>query len=322
MKLIRYSFFIIFLIALNLQAQDSSLMVFDDSEVAVVKIYIEQEYLNYLYAPENAESDSLFPARFVYQNAQIPDTTVENIGFRIRGNTSRVSRKKSFKVDFNHFVQGRQFYDLEKMNLNGEHNDPSIIRAKLCWDLFNQIGVPASRANHARVYINDQYYGLYINVEHIDDEFVQKRFGNQDGNLYKCLYPADLVYHGPEQYHYKTYYGNRRAYDLKTNKEEDDYSDLVHFIDVLNNTPVSRFQTEIEKIFNVDNFLKCLAMDILTGSWDDYWYLKNNYYLYHDPAMNRFEFIPYDYDNTYGIDWVGGNWGDRKSTRLNSSHYS
>ena len=126
-------------------------MVFDDSEVAVVKIYIEQEYLNYLYAPENAESDSLFPARFVYQNAQIPDTTVENIGFRIRGNTSRVSRKKSFKVDFNHFVQGRQFYDLEKMNLNGEHNDPSIIRAKLCWDLFNQIGVPASRANHARV---------------------------------------------------------------------------------------------------------------------------------------------------------------------------
>lgn len=311
MKSIRFTLALSFLLLFKLYGQDSSSMVFDDSEVAVVKIYIEQEYLDYLYVPENFYSDSLFPARFTYQNAQIPDTTVENIGFRIRGNTSRESRKKSFKVDFNHFVKGRQFYDLEKMNLNGEHNDPSIVRAKLCWDMFNQIGVPASRANHARVYINDEYYGLYINVEHIDDEFVQKRFGSQDGNLYKCLYPADLVYEGPEQYHYKVYHGDRRAYELKTNQETDDYSDLVHFIDVLNNTPDSRFKTEIEKIFNVDNFLKCLAMDVLTGSWDDYWYLKNNYYLYHVPASDRFEFIPYDYDNTYGIDWVGGDWGTR-----------
>ncbi len=292
-------------------AADESWKVFDDRAVGEVKILINPAYLNYILDPANAQSDSLFPATFYYRNPVIPGDTVMLVGFRIRGNTSRASAKKSYKVDFNHFVPGRKFYDLEKMNLNGEHNDPSIMRSKLCWDLFQQIRVPASRANHVRLYINDKYYGLYINVEHVDDEFVQKRFGNQNGNLYKCLWPADLVYLGGDQQPYKKFFGGRPAYELITNKDKNDYSDLVHFIDVLNNTPAPQFKQEIEKVFNVDNFLKWLAMNVLLGSWDDYWYLKNNYYLYHNIATDKFEFIPYDDDNTYGIDWVGGDWATR-----------
>jgi len=290
---------------------DESWKIFDDSSVGEVKIIIDTAFLAYLLDPANAKSDSLFPATFIFKNAVIPGDTLYNVGFRIRGNTSRYSTKKSFKVDINHFVPGRQFYNLEKLNLNGEHNDPSIIRSKLCWDLFQAIGVPASRANHIKLFINDQYSGLYINVEHIDDEFVQKRFGNQHGNLYKCLWPADLVYVGDNQQAYKSEHNGHRTYDLKTNVTEDDYSDLVHFIDVLNNTPLAIFKPEIEKVFNVDNFLKWLVLNVLVGSWDDYWYLKNNYYLYHNTATNRFEFIPYDYDNTYGIDWVTHDWGTR-----------
>jgi len=291
--------------------EDESWKIFDDTAVGEVRIIIEQAYLEFIMDPENAESDSLFPATFIYKNSVIQSDTLYDIGFRIRGNTSRGSEKKSFKVDINHFVSGRQFYDLEKINLNGEHNDPSIIRSKLCWDLFNLISVPATRANHVTLYINNEYMGLYINVEHIDDEFVQKRFGNQIGNLYKCLWPADLIYLGQDQEVYKEYHGDRRIYDLKTNKQEDDYSDLVHFIDVLNNTPQNKFKEEIKKVFNVENFLKWLAMDVLLGSWDDYWFLKNNYYLYNNPATGKFEFIPYDYDNTYGIDWVSRDWGTR-----------
>ncbi|MDZ7336139.1 MAG: CotH kinase family protein [candidate division KSB1 bacterium] len=296
-------------------AADESWKIFDDRTIGDVKILINPAYLNSILDPANAKSDSLFPAAFYYRNAIIPGDTVLLIGFRIRGNTSRTSAKKSFKIDFNHFVPGRKFYGLEKMNLNGEHNDPSIMRSKLCWDLFQQIRVPASRANHVRLYINDKYYGLYINVEHVDDEFVQKRFGNQNGNLYKCLWPADLVYLGPDQQLYKKFFGDRQAYELMTNKDKNDYSDLVHFIDVLNNTPASQFKIELEKVFNVDNFLKWLALNVLVGSWDDYWYLKNNYYLYHNTATDKFEFIPYDYDNTYGIDWVGGDWATRNIYR-------
>lgn len=292
-------------------ASDQSWKVFDDTAVGEVQILIDPASLDYILNFENSKSDSLFRATFIFRNAVIPDDTLDNIGFRLRGNTSRGSQKKSFKIDINHFVAGRQFYDLEKLNLNGEHNDPSIVRSKLCWDLFNSQGIPASRANYVKLFINNEYRGLYLNVEHIDDEFIQKRFGNQDGNLYKCLYPADLDFLGSNPEFYKKYQENRRVYDLKTNRSEDDYSDLAQFIDVLNNTPQSLFKQEFEKIFNVHTFIKWLAVNVIVGSWDDYWYLKNNYYLYHNTATDKFEFIPYDYDNTYGVDWVGGDWGKR-----------
>ena len=35
--------------------------------------------------------------------------------------------------------------------------------------------------------------------------------------------------------------------------------------------------------FNVVNYIKILALDVLIGGWDGYAGNKNNYYLYHGP---------------------------------------
>ncbi len=282
--------------------------IFRDDVVPRVDIFINPDTLDWIY--ENVLSNQEFHALFIFNNGTINDT-VDNVGFRLRGNTSRYSAKKSFKVSFNTFEPGRKWYGLEKINLNGEHNDPSVIRSKLCWDLLNDFELPGSRSNHVSVYINGNYYGLYINVEHIDEEFVKSRYGNNDGNLYKCLYPADLAYLGANPEYYKITVNDRRIYDLKTNKSEDDYSDLAHFIDVLNNTPDDQLICELEKIFNIYDYLKIIAADIFTGNWDGYIYNQNNFYLYHNTATDKFEYIPYDLDNTYGIDWIGRDWGSR-----------
>ena len=61
-------------------------------------------------------------------------SAVSDVGFRLRGNTSRTAAKKSFKVSFNSFNKKQTFYGLQKMNLNGEHNDASIARSKLFWE--------------------------------------------------------------------------------------------------------------------------------------------------------------------------------------------
>ena len=66
-----------------------------------------------------------------------------------------------------------------------------------------------------------------------------------------------------------------------------------------------------KKIFNLDDYLKIIAMDIFTGNWDGYIYNKNNFYLYHNTATGKFEYIPYDLDNTLGIDWLDRDWGRR-----------
>ncbi|MCB9285600.1 MAG: CotH kinase family protein [Lewinellaceae bacterium] len=284
--------------------------VFKDDVIPRVDILLPPDSLVILLAPGNEESNYHWHGTFIFDNGDQVDT-VENIGFRLRGNTSRYSKKKSFKVSFNTYEPGRKWEGLEKLNLNGEHNDPAVIRSKICWDLLRWIGVPAPRANHVELYINGNFFGLYINVEHIDEVFAGLRYGNNNGNLYKCLYPADLVYKGSNPDLYKEEFWGRRAYELITNTDEDDYSDLAHFIDVLNNTPLAQLPCQLEKVFEVDTYLKAMAFDVFTGNWDGPIYNKNNFYLYHNLATGKFEYIPYDLDNTLGIDWLSVDWVTR-----------
>ena len=284
---------------------DESWKLYDDTQVAIINITVDPYALDWMY--NNVESDSMHLATVHFKNAWI-DESIDSVGLRLRGNTSRYSQKKSFKLSFNTFIPGREFYGVDKLNINGEHNDPSIIRSKLCWDFFKAIGLAASRAAHAALYINGIYFGLYISVEHVDDEFLNNHFSDDSGNLWKCLWPADLTYRGSNGEDYYPYHDDVRPYELKTNVELYDYSKLAKLIDAVNNTPNDSFADSLEQILCVPEVLKYFAINILTGSWDDYWFLKNNYYLYYEPALGKFHWIPYDYDNTFGVDWFSVDW--------------
>ena len=291
------------------QSNDESWKLYDDSEVARVDVSIDTAALAWLYNDTNILSDSLHLASFHFKNKYI-DETVDSVGFRLRGNTSRSAKKKSFKISFNTFVSGREFYGVDKLNLNGEHNDPSIIRSKMCWDLFKKIGVISSRSSYAEVYINGLYYGLYISVEHVDNEFLKKNFSDDSGNLWKCLFPADLTYKGDDPNSYKFTDNGRPVYDLKSNESADDYSQLARLISIINSTPDNLFLDSLDKILDVASLLKYFAVNNLTGSWDNYWSLMNNYYLYHNPTKDKFDLIPYDYDNSFGVDWFNVDWSN------------
>lgn len=296
------------------QSYNESWKLFDDSQVAVVKIYADPAAVTWMF--NNPHSDSLHLASMRFTNAFIDDS-ISNIAIRIRGATSRDARKKSLKVSFNTFVAGREFYGVDKLNLNGEHNDPSIIRSKLSFDLFKDAQMTASRASHTAVYINGKYYGLYISVEHIDDEFLNKNFVNSNGNLWKCLYPADLKYLGDNPDLYKLSSNGRPVYELSTNEQINDYSALARFIKIINQTNINILPDSLEKVLDVASVLKYYAMNVLLGSWDDYRFLKNNYYLYHQPDKDLIYLIPYDYDNSFGVDWFDIDW-----SRINPYTYA
>ena len=287
-----------------LSASDLDLL-YDDSQVAIIEISMDSEGLIWMY--DHVQSDSMHLATVHFTNAFI-DETIENVGFRLRGNTSRNAQKKSFKLSFNTFEPGRKFYDVEKLNLNGEHNDPSIIRSKIAWDHYQQTGLATTRAAHCAVYINDVYYGLYISIEHIDEEFLKNHFEDDSGNLWKCLWPADLTYRGPNASDYHPYQDETRPYELKTNEDLYDYSELARLITILHDTPPELLPDSLEQVLVVPDVLKYAAMNVLMGNWDDYWFLTNNYYLYHDPSLDRIRFIPYDYDNSFSIDWFNVDW--------------
>jgi len=276
--------------------------IFNDTVLPEVYITLSPESLSELLLPGNEINENYYPACLHFKSPLLDDS-ITTVGVRLRGKVSRYAKKKSFKISFNKYVPGRRFHGIKKMNLKADHYDPCIIRSKICSNLFREFGLPCSRLNHLKLFINESYWGLYMNVEQIDDLFLKSRFGNRGGNLYKCVYvneQADLSFRHDARY---DLCGDGSTYELKTNTKNPDYSDLAHFIDVLNNTPDHIFSSELEKIFNVQGFLKWMTVTTNCGSWDDYLWTGTNYYLYHNPATGRIEFIPYDFDLTLGIEF-------------------
>jgi spore coat protein H len=278
---------------------------FLQNEVASVYVIIDSVFISNILNNDSLDSNTEYPAQFIYQSSNINDT-ISNIGFRLRGNTSRYADKKSFKVSFNTFTQGQKWNGLEKMNLNGEHNDPSILRSYLSAYLLKSGDLISPRNSYVKLYINNEYKGLYLNVEHIDEEFIQKRLPNDEyGNLYKASYGADLTYLGSNA---SNYYN---LYELKTNESTNDYSGLINFLNVLNNTSNNDFPCAIQEVLDVESYLKTLAIEVLCGHWDGHSFNKNNFYLYQRPSDSKFMLIQYDMDNTFGIDWMSTNWANR-----------
>jgi len=282
--------------------------VFDDHSLPRIDISISQGDLEALY--EDPYSDVEYRAQFSFDREGKKES-FEDIGLRLRGNTSRNKEKKSFRVSFNTFQEGGKFYGLEKMNLNAEVNDPSMVRSKLSWNVFRKLGIPAARSNHILLYINSKFYGVYNNTEHIDENFINARFGTNDGNLYKCTYPADLAYLGENPDDYKIGEQGDRVYNLNTNIEWDDYGDLSALISTIDRYSGTRFMEETEQLMNIQQYLKVMAVDVMIANWDGYIGNINNYYLYRDQITGRMEYIPYDLDNTWGLDWLGVDWTEQ-----------
>jgi len=269
-------------------------------------VYIEcGDALEWMFEEENWYSNVEHPATFTFVSENGSET-VEEVGFRLRGNTSRAAAKKSFKVAFNSFDADASWQGLKKLNLNGEHNDPSTMRARLVWESFRDAGIPVSRSTHIKLFLNGEYHGIYLSSEHLDGRWLNKRFPFGHGNLWKCTYPAELTFisNDPDDYKF-TAWSEQRVYELKTNEAQDDYTALAEFIDALNNSNDSELPCALEAVFDVEGYLKTMAGEILVGHWDNYIGNKNNFYLYQRSFDERLMYLPYDADNTLGIQWFG-----------------
>jgi spore coat protein H len=230
------------------------------------------------------------------------------------GGTADPTDKYPLKIDFNAFG-GQRLLGIDEVGLNGASHDPSHMRDWLTAAMYQSMGLHAVHLGYANVHIDDVWIGLYGLSQSVDKQFLKERFGEaggaDDGNLYKCVYngfgACMLGWLGPNKSDYVRAEGCAEGYDtcgmvLQTNEDDpkqNDYSDLLQLIAVLNNTPLEDLPAELPKVFAVDQFLKLAAVAAATANLDSYFGKGNNFYLYHR-ADGRFEMIPWDFDMTYG----------------------
>lgn len=232
-------------------------------------------------------------------------TVMDSVGVRLKGNSSYMTPgiKKSIKLDFNEFVSGQKLDGLKKVNLNNNFNDPTLMRENLFLDVLGNIGVNAPRCVYTRVYINNVYWGLYNMADHVDKVFLKSRYYVDTGNLYKgdkepWMTCANLSYH-PDPMEY------RNCYTLETNEDIDDWSDLVNLIDVINNTPPSIYNSSLKDVLNTTSFIDAWAANIVFVNVDSYVETGHNYYIYHNPVNDKFEWISWDVNEAFGLWNVG-----------------
>lgn len=222
--------------------------------------------------------------------------TLDSTGIRLKGNASynHPGRKKSLVLNFNEFISGQKVDGLKAVHLNNSAYDPTMLREKIYLDELHHFGLPAPRCAFATLYYNNVYIGLYKIVEPVDKTFLQTRFGNNERNLFKADPNTPLTWEGNTQ---SNYYDN---FELKTNETVNDWSDLITFLDVINNSG-SAFHAQISSAFNVDDYIRIWAMNNVYGNLDSYLYYPHNFYLYNDSLAGKFQWISWDVGVVFGV---------------------
>lgn len=248
----------------------------------------------------------------VYVQATISThgTVLEHVGIRYKGCNSlqgaiqENSGKISLKLDMDHYEDEYQktddqtLFGFGELNLQSNYADTSLIREKIVPELFTSAGVIAPDTAFYRVYVDygdgPVYFGLYTMIEAVEDTLITTGFVDGSGNLYKPEGSGATFEEGTL---------NVSSFEKKTNKKENDYSDIKTLYSVLHSStrlenPVS-WRADLESVLNVDEFLRWLATNTVIQNWDTYGGNSRNYYLYSDPDTGTFFWIPWD--NNYAL---------------------
>ena len=172
--------------------------VFDSSDVIDINISMDEAQWEDLLA--NALSEEYYPC-----DITVNGMTYKNVGLRAKGNTSLSmvvssdSDRYSFKISFDEYVSGQNLDGLSSLILNNCYSDATMMKEAVCYDMFSFLGADASLYNYARISINGQYWGVYLALEPVDEEFAIRNYGLDYGQLYK---PDSMETGGPGKMRY------------------------------------------------------------------------------------------------------------------------
>ncbi len=262
------------------------------------------------FAPEDWEQEM---ADFYRTDVAVPaDLTVDGkkypaVGVGFRGNSSFFSvsagKKRSLNIAIDHSENGRKLYGYKTLNLLNSNSDPSFLRHVL-HDHIAASYLPTTKANLVKLVINGESWGIYVNVQQYNSDFLDDWFGTRKGARWKVPQGRSgkgLSYNGDEIESY------RAGYQMKTRENPAAWRDLVEVTRVLDATPAGELVAKLDPLLNIDRALWFLAIDSVLMDGDGYFSRGSDFFLYQDPS-GRFHVLPHDSNETFN---TGGGRGGR-----------
>ena len=280
---------LLFVTPFNLLSQN----FYDNDYIREIKLYFNQPNWDHLL-------DSLYldgQKQRLLASVKIDGTMYNDVGVRYKGfsSVSINNIKNPFNIKLDYIDNNQNHEGFEKIKLSNVIKDPSFLREVLSYEIARDY-MPSPRANYANVYINDTLWGLYVNVEAINDKFTNKHFATVNSPLIKCN-PLNLsLQTGGENSNLSNTHGNDSSfyydyYDLRSNYG---WTDLYDLIDTLNN-----FVSTVDNILNVDRTLWMHAFNYALINFDSYIGYAQNYYLYKG-LSEQFHPILWDLNMSFG----------------------
>lgn len=222
----------------------------------------------------------------VSASARVDGVSFSKVGLHKKGFIGSLSAfKPSLRLLLDKFEK-QALHGQKDLTLNNSHSDPSYLRQCLAYEVFAAAGVPASRCAFARVTVNGQALGLYVNVEPVKKPLLRRSFPDDGGNLYEGGAGADFI-------------GSRlQLFEKKTHESDPDISDLAQLSAALE-TEGEQLVEKLSPLVDLEAFYRYWAVETLIGHWDSFTGNANNFYVYHEPASGKFYFIPSGPDQAF-----------------------
>ncbi|ORX55230.1 coth-domain-containing protein [Piromyces finnis] len=220
--------------------------------------------------------------------------------FKTGGMYARSNSKVGYNMKFEEKLFGRK-----SLRLRPDPNDKSYMREKLSSDILNRAGLPSVQASYARLYINNEFFGLYTILDSVKPFMVKKIFKLDDEtnamSLYQCKYDGMDLKVGSESHCINA-----------VTEDNTNLGELQEFISKVNSaTSLAQF----EEFLDVDLFLKSVIVEWLIGSFDHFLILGHNFNFYKRPTDNKWCIILYDFDNTFGYNLGAGSFNLKNKNR-------
>lgn len=275
----------------GVNSEASSPSVFNEDEVSDVHLTMSPADWQSIIADDRG--DEYRHAAFSWKTVTFPDIAVRPAGHATRwaGNP-----KQGLKLKFNEFVPGQKFLGMNTLKLDGLV-EGTMMRERIAYGVWRALLPAAPRTAHCRLHVNGVFRGLYLFEERVTDDLLDHRYGKQDGNLYRLMveFPEAFADRGAD---WRSYVD--RPFQRETNEVDGDHSALPRFIQILNQNP-----SQAGTVCDLDNLTTFLALEVALVSRDGL--LRDdgppqNHYMYGNPRTGRFQFIPFDQDQTLTTD--------------------